>query len=348
MTMVLPEFNADSLVLPRVTPKEMLSWRVLEDGRFYMKINSSSLSLIQECMRKTKYSLLERWRAETEGAATLFGSAIHSALEVFYRGERVERVLPKYEHLELLAFGHEPPPTNNDLIYRAVRAFIAKAQPLASLPESDKRSIPNGIWILNEYFKTYIDDPYVAYVDKDGPFIERTFTHRFYEDAQVVIDIFGTIDFIFRNVNTGELLPGDHKTASFLNFGGASYFDRDKPNHQYTMYMLGAKRVYGIDAENFMVNVVEVKAKPKTKAAKGVSFPRQLTKRTEEDFEELTEVILDASFRFRIALETNIWPMGGVDACNKYGGCQYKQICASPKNMRHTILSNKYIKGDAT
>ena len=112
------------------------------------------------------------------------------------------------------------------------------------------------------------------------------------------------------------------------------------------MYALGAKRVYGLDIENFCVNVIEVKARPKTAKAKGVSFPRQLTRRTEEDFDELKEVLVKAAFDWRIAIETDVFPMGGIGACNAYGGCQFKQICASPKSIRETILRNKYVKGE--
>lgn len=319
-------------------PKEMVSV-TQRDGKTFVRINSSSLSTIQECGRKTKLSLIDRWRPREEGAPTLFGRGIHRAMEIFYSGDIAERKLPKLETLEMIGFGHA---ADDSLIARAVSGFVEVVQPLSALPASDKRSIQNGIWILREYFKQYIDDPYVAYVDKDGPFIERTFTHRILETDVLVVDIFGTIDFAFRNTQTGEVTPGDHKTTSSLGWGGSSYYDRDKPNHQYTMYMLGAKREFGINTEDFIVNVIEVKAKPVRATSKGVSFPRQITKRTEEDFQETIESILFAVGDLLYMRKENTWPMGGVDACNKYGGCEYKQICAAPKSMRETILSNKF------
>jgi hypothetical protein len=343
--MAIVEVTGDSTLveLPPAARKEMISVSK-ENGKTRVKINSSSLGVIQECMRKAEFNLIHGWRSAVESPATMFGRAVHKALEVFYCGEPEERILPKYEHLEMMAYGHKPPATNNDLIYRSVAAFLETAQPLASLPETDKRSLQNGVWILYEYFKTFADDPYVAYKDESGPFIERTFTHRFFENDNLIVDIFGTVDFVFRHLVTGALIGGDHKTASFLNFGGQSYFDREKPNHQYTMYCLGLNRVFGLAVEDFMINVVEVKAKPKTKAAKGVSFPRQVTKRTEEDFDELREVIMDSVQRYLLAMNIKVYPMGGVDACNKYGGCQFKQVCASPKSVRETILMNKFTR----
>lgn len=349
--MAVVEFTADetSVSLPRVEPKEMISVGVdLATSKTLVRINSSSLGIIQNCMRKAKYALVEGWRAQDESPATLFGRAIHKAMEVYYRGMPDERVLPAFEHLEMISYGHKPPPTNNDLIYRAVQAFVDVASPLSALPATDKRSLQNGVWILYEYFKAYIDDPFVAYVDKEGqPFVEKFFTHRFYEDDDKIIEIFGTVDAVFRNIHTGELYLCDHKTASYLNFGGSSYFDREKPNHQYSMYMLGAREVFGIQTENFIVNVIEVKARPKTKGAKGVSFPRQITKRTEEDFVELEEVIVDAVDRYLNSIYNETWPMGGVDACNLYGACSYKQVCSSPRSIRGTILQNKFTRDGA-
>lgn len=342
MTMVNITEPGAVLSLPRER-KEMLSVGVDASGRTKVRINSSSISIIQECPRKAQYSLREGWKAADESPATLFGRAIHKALEVYYMGEPEERVLPKFEHVELMAFGHKPPPTNNDLIYRAISAFVEVAQPLAPLPETDKRSIQNGIWILYEYFKTYIDDPYVAYVDEAGPFIERTFSYTVHEDPTLVVEVFGTIDFAFRHLRTGEITLGDHKTSSFLRYGDSSYFDREKPNHQYTLYMLGANRVFGIKTENFCVNVIEVKAKPKTAEAKGVSFPRQITRRTEEDFEELQEVIMKAVRDYLYMSSTGVWPQGPVGSCTAYGACSFKQICAAPKSMRETILKGKFI-----
>lgn len=333
--MALINFDSTpTLVLHPKERKEMLS--ILPDGR--VRINSSSLALLQECMRKAKYALFDGWSSQDESPATLFGSAIHEALAVYYTAPKEERdSIPKLEELQLIGNGYADRIDN--LYSRCIRTFVDRVRPLAALPDDDKRSINNGIWILHEYFKTYKDDPYVAYVDDKGPFIERDFTL----DLTPQIQVFGRIDFVFQHTVTGELLPGDHKTTSSLGFGDSSYYDRDRPNHQYSLYMLGAKRVFGIQSENFLVNVIGVKSKPKTARAKGAEFPRQITKRTEEDFAELEMSLSDAVLRFLAARETGAWPQGGVEVCNgKYGPCPYKAVCAAPISMRETMLKNKF------
>jgi len=149
------------VVIPRV-PKEMISIS-REGNKTKVRMNSSSLSVIQECPRKAQYLLHQKWKAQDESPATLFGSAIHKALEVFYSGDVTERRMVILEELEMVAMGimpHRP-----GLLHRAVAAFAEKAQPLAQLPDTDKRSLMNGAWILHHYFKAFIDDPYQALVD---------------------------------------------------------------------------------------------------------------------------------------------------------------------------------------
>lgn len=331
------------LIIP-AQKKEMISVTKVGD-KTLVRINASSLSVIQECLRKAKYSLFEEWKAETEHPATVFGSAIHHAMEIYYTGAIRERVMPSLETLELMAYGHKVENEETDLILRAVRGFITKAELLSALPETDKRSIYNGVWILHNYFKKYFEDPYVAYVDKDGPFIERRFTLRLFEDNEIIIDIFGQIDFAFRHSVTGQIIPGDHKTTAGLNFNGSSYFDKEKPNSQYTCYVLGAREVFGLDVNEFFVNIIEVKAKPKTSRGQGPSFPRQPTVRTQDDFDEFREVVTHSVRQYLHAIKTGVWPIGPLSACNSYGSCQYREVCAAPKSMRENILSAKFKKG---
>lgn len=335
-----PNLGEAAALLPTQPTKEMISVSPLPDGRTKVRVNSSSIGIIQECLRKAKYSLDEHWRADVEGPGTLFGSAIHRAMEIYYSGKLEERLLPRWEDCEPLGFGHLP--QNPGLIQRAMLGFIEKAQPLSGLPDGDKRSIPNGVWTLYEYFKAYINDPYVTYSDAQGPFIERTFSMTVWDQHDLVVEVFGTIDFIFISTADGSILPGDHKTASSLGFGGSSYYDRDKPNHQYTLYSWAARDVFGVPSGEFLVNVIEVKAKPKTARGAGPSFPRQVTRRDQDDYDELKEVIMKTVWDYLGAKNSGVWPLGPIGACSSYGACQFKAVCSAPKSLRPNILSAKF------
>lgn len=342
MSLVTPQLGEAAVVVPR-QPKEMVSVGE-RNGKRLVRINYSSMDVIQNCLRKAQYSLYEKWKPQDESVAIIFGSAFHKALEVFYQGDPATRVLPKLDTMELMAYDNLVPKEEEDLLLRSTRAFVKAAEPLGALPELDKHSIVNGVWILHCYFKTFIDDPYVALVDERGPFVERTFTLPIYEDGDLIVESFGTIDVGLQHIKTGEKLPADHKTVGFLGFGGSSYFDREKPNHQYTLYLMGAREVFGFDTNNFMVNIIEKKARPKTAGAKGVSFPRQITTRNEDDFADLKTSLVYVARQYLDAIDTGVWPQGPVGSCTAYGSCSFRQVCSVPKSMRETVLSAKFIK----
>ena len=335
------DLSDSSVVIPKTEIKEMISVTKVGD-KTKVKINSSSLGVIQECKRKSKYLLLDGWKMDTEAPATVFGSAIHKAMEVFYSGEIADRKLPKLEDMELMSYGHKVRGEDSDLVLRATRAFIERAVQLQPLPETDKRSIQNGVWILWYYFSAFIDDGYKAYVDENGPFVERQFTFTLYEDANLIVEYFGQIDFVLQNIKTGDLIPGDHKTSSMV---GADFFNRLKPNHQYTGYLMGAKEVFKLDTDKFMVNCIEVKAKPKTKAGKPPNFPRQITTRDKNDFAEFKDSVVQAVREYLYARETGLWPIGHVNACAMYGGCSYLSVCSAPDSLRENVLKSKFIQG---
>lgn len=345
MTIIDVNLSESFVSIPKSSaPKEMLSVRV-EDGKTYVRINSSSLSIIQECQRKAKYSLFEKWKSENESPATLFGSAIHKALEVFYTGRFDERKIPQLEQMELMSYGHKVEGEEADLLLRATRAFIEKAKPLEALPETDKRSIQNGVYTLWHYFRAYLDDPYVAYVDESGPFVERQCNFILYDKPELQIEYFGTIDLVVRHSQTGELLVCDHKTSSVV---GSEFYNRLKPNHQYTGYLMGAHEM-GIKTDSFLVNCIQVKEKPKTSRGSPPHFPRQVTTRDFDDYTEFSIAVYEAVQLYLKTMQEDAWPIGHTNACATYGGCHYLPICSAPKSMRENILKAKFTQQkDAT
>ena len=340
---ILPDFSqSPRAVITDAPAKQMLT--VERDGnQTLVRINSSSLSLLQTCARKSFYTLKQGWRAKSSSPPLIFGTAVHKALEVFYSHPKAERTIPDNfeKYADLMAHGHEAPEPH--FLYDAIAAFITTAQPLAMLPDTDKRSIASGVWMLGHYFKIYLHDAYVIYSDEQGPFTERTFSVPLIEGTGLKIELFGTIDVILRNEVTGDLLPGDHKTSSQM---GNDFLSRIKPNHQISGYLFGARKAYGMDTSNFLINGLMVKAKPLTARGGPPTFTRQITNRTEQDFEEFADAV-DWAVRSYLAWDkADTWPIGNVDACSQWGGCSYLDVCGQPNELRENILDGKYTRGN--
>lgn len=320
-------------------PKEMLTVR-REGAQTLVRVNSSSLSLLQTCPRKSFYSLHEGWNPLAVQAPLVHGIAVHKFMQVFYTYQG-PRTLPRdfSEVAPLLAHGHSAPESH--FLYDALLAYVAAAEPLRNLPDTDKRSLSSGIWVLEHYARTYLDDQYVIHVDEKGPVVEREFEVVLWEDAKLRIVLFGTIDFVLKNKLTGEILTGDHKTSSQM---GPDFFNRLKPNHQYTGYLLGAHRTLGVSSEHFLVNGIQSKSRPVTARGGPPTFTRQITRRDPADFAEFHFVVREAVGNYLRWLETDRWPLGNVDSCAQWGGCTFLDVCSAPTELRDNILQNKFTK----
>lgn len=337
---ITPDFTKVLRSMPSGTPKVMLS--VDRDGsQTIVRINSSSLSLLQTCARKSFYTLRQGWRSRNGSPPLIYGSAIHKGLEIFYNQPRSDRFVPDGFEDIALSMAHGSGAPDKHFLYDAITAFIKEAEPLKSLPDTDKRSLSSGVWVLGHYFRTYINDVYEIYRDDEGPVTERTFEVVLFEKPDLKVIVFGTIDFILRNMVTGSILPGDHKTASQM---GNDFLSRIKPNHQYTGYLFGANKVMGLETEDFLVNGIQVKSRPLTARGGPPTFTRQITKRTEADFEEFKDVIEWAVRSYLKWDEMNVWPLGNVDSCSMFGGCGYLDVCSAPNSLRQNILESKYAR----
>lgn len=313
--------------------KRMLEVSELPNGKKVVSINFSSLSVIHDCLRKSQYLLIQKLKSNTESEATLFGSAIHKGLEHWYCLPESERTLSDTESKLAPTLIHAK---EGDAPYvgplESIRQFSLKAQPLKWLADGDKRSIENGIKILKAYFKHYADDGLEVVCDANGPIVERLVEFKLYEDPTVIINFHGTIDMVVRNKVSGKIMVCDHKTTATL---GSQFYNRIKPNHQYTGYILAAQKALGIDTNLFMVNGIQV---AKTKA----EFARQVTDRNQEDFNEFTAAVVDGVYRILGAMESDNFPMSAPNSCSNYGSCSYLDICSSPASLRDTIISAKY------
>lgn len=304
-----------------------------------VEINYSSLELLQTCSRKAYYALEQDLRAQEESSAMAFGSAIHKALEVWYQLPAEQKLLTsrELELAEQYAVGSAVPLPDLSA-FASVCAFVdsGRAQ-LSALPPTDKRSLQAGVRILNHYFKRYADDGFNVALDSSGaPLVERECSAIIYESDSVVIKYFGTIDVILENKQTGVILVADHKTTAAL---GKEFYDRCKPNPQYTGYVWLAREALGINTKLFMINGIQT-AKTKTE------FARQVTDRTEEDFAELKTSVVHRVQEWlsmcSLSDDNKGYPMTAPNPCSMYGGCAYRPICEVPDKLKQAVIAARY------
>ncbi len=326
-------------VRKREEPKEMLSIRKAED-RQIVKINFSSLNVVQACMKRAYFNLERGLQSKLESSALTFGKAFHAAMEVWYCSPQANRK-SETGHCDdaqaLMLAGHEPTPHGDCARCAAVFAFLEGTK---TLGESDGARDPaNGMLVLNSYFDHYLTDPFEVLMDASGPVVERDFEYKVGEfqipnEGLVEIWFFGRIDSVLRNRETSEIVVTDHKTTGAL---GKDFLNRIKPNFQYTGYWMAAKDILKVNPSRFLVNGVQV---AKTKR----DFARQFTTVTDEEIQNLKDAILWNVTNYLKARRSGMWPLSAPDACTQWGGCSYKRICELPKSLHESMISVEFEK----
>lgn len=323
--------------MPVREPKEMLSTRKLPDGRTEIRINNSSYSLISACKRKAHYALNRGLVSNHESEATLFGRAIHGALEVWYsspRGARSKASAACDESLAAMEAGMPTTPHGRCVRCASQARFLDIAQPLVLLPSTEKRSLRSGTTLLDAYFDYYLDDPFVVLSDDLGPFAERGVSIVLADELDSRVTFFGTLDTVLKNEQTSHIVLMDHKTTSSL---GISFISRINPNAQVVGYTAAFRRSYPqFDTRTFGINALQV---AKTKQA----FLRQEIEVSEEMIEEWRISMLDVAYDWWARLQAQgPYPMTTPDPCSMWGACQYLELCTTPAALRENIIQAHY------
>jgi hypothetical protein len=305
-----------------------------------VKINFSSLDIIQDCMRKSYFKLHRKLFKTTEHPALTVGKGVHKALEVWHSAATNQRKASTFETDSIIS---ELLLTNNYAIEyldpraRAIQKFLQETDSLKNNLTLEARDRSNVVDILNAYFDYYLGDEFEVYHDESGPFVERDFEIEVpltNLKSTMVKQIFlhGRIDCVMRNTKTGELFVFDHKTTSSL---GKDFLNRIKPNFQYTGYFWAARDHFKLPVKGFVVNGIQV---AKTKK----DFKRQPTVISDEEIRELHSALFAGSIRYVASLESGLWPMSTPNACSMWGSCEFKNLCEVGADSREFLIQSEY------
>jgi hypothetical protein len=347
---VTPDLKKD---LPAAEKKEMLSVIHHED-LIEVRINYSSLDIVQTCLRKAYFALNRSVRSATEAPALVSGKGVHRAMEVWYCAEKEHRRIgsPECDDMQSLLLANVEPTDELNQQFIGHGKCARCASIFAYLEEGKKligidgpRNPESVINILNNYFDNYLDDPYELVVDADGPVCERSFEMVIFEGEllgkKTRIVFFGTIDSVLRNRETGEILGCDHKTSHSL---GKDFLNRIRPNFQYTGYYWAIRDILKLPIDRFMVNGIQI---AKTRS----ELVRQYSHVTDEDIEELRYSLIWNVKKYLECLAaanneffhtSQAFPMSAPNACSMWGGCNFKRICELPRSMHDSMLSAEF------
>ena len=290
--------------------------------------DSTSLSYFKTCPRLYQYIMIDGYAPKDESIHLRFGTEYHKALE-------------DYDRLKASGLDHE------DSLFETVREALYRVNGWDPDPDSKAGKVKNRRSLISTiiwYLDQYKDDPAQTFIRNDGtPAVELSFQFDLDWGPGVVTSeerghqnytLCGHLDRVV--VFNDEVFGLDHKTTS----SGLTdyYFAQFEPNNQMTLYTLATKVVLNASVKGIIIDAAQL-------TTSGTNFGRRFTYRTSDQLEEwlrdLHQWLLAAE---RYAAE-GYWPQNDT-ACDKYGGCRFREICSKSPQARERFLEAGFVKAE--
>ena len=292
--------------------------------------DSTSLSYFKRCPRLYYYKMIEGWDEKDESIHLRFGIEYHDALRI-------------YEENKAAGMNHD------EALHEAVYSLIVRIddwnpdrESKAGKNKNPETLLRTVIWYLDEHE----DDEAKTLVWSDGsPAVEQSF--RFELDwsppmerhkGRILPDqpyvLCGHLDKIVTFMDQRFVM--DHKTTTW--FLGPRYFNAFEPDNQMTLYALASKVVLHSDHPVRGIIIDAARIEPDKS-----SFARGITYRSPD---QLSEWVNDLRHWLNLAeryAAEGYWPQNDT-ACDKYGGCKFREICSKSPKVRQRFLEGNFVK----
>ena len=289
--------------------------------------DSTSLGYLKTCPRLYQYVMLEGWSSREESVHLRFGIEYHAALQ-------------DYDLSRAANISHD------DAVHDVVRELLLRTSDFDPDHKTKTREglVRTVIWYLDK-FK---DDPAETFILSDGkPAVEQSFRFELdwgpqsavmTEHTAVIAEEIGLTRFPYILCGhldkivtyNDELFAKDYKTV--WSFWGKRW----EPDNQMTLYSLASKVILNAPVKGVIIDMAQIKEDT-------TEFKREFTFRTPDQLEEWLRDLrywLTLAEQYAIA---DYWPQNDT-ACDKFGGCRFRDICSKSPSVRERFLEGNFIK----
>jgi len=306
--------------------------------------SSTTLGLLKECPRKFQYTVIDGWTSRDESIHLRFGREYHHALQDY-------------------AIARSEGQRHEDAIHDCVAALQSRVYDWNPERQSRAGKYKNRETLLGlvvDYLDHFgADDPASTYILGDGsPAVELTFKFELDwgpslewgapegQHVDLITDANGTrapqpyllCGHLDRVVDLhGDLYVMDRKTS--VSTIGSYYMDQWTPSNQMTLYALAGKVMLNQPVKGVIIDAAQVLLEKPHAFARGFAY------RSED---QLTEWLADLRYFLREAEDfaaANYWPQNDT-ACNKFGGCPFREVCSAAPQVREAYLADRFDRGD--
>lgn len=274
--------------------------------------SAHSIGLAETCLRKYQYAKIEGWTPRKKSVHLLFGGWYADAIETYHN---------------LVAHGAD----HDDAVHFVVQTAMA-ATWIDGAPWDSEHNLKNRETLIRSivwYLEEWKDDPASTIILATG---EPAAELNFKLDLDNGMVLRGKFDRICEYAGDPYIM--DQKTTGASV--GQHYFNQWTPDIQMSTYAFAGEATWNIPVRGVILDVASV-------AVGFTRFERGFIHRSKASLQEWFEQSMITIERARAATRERVFPMNRT-ACNNYGGCTFKEICARSPEVRPNFLKGDFVQ----
>ena len=293
--------------------------------------DSTSLKYAFECPRKYFYIMMCDWTESEYSVHLIFGGHYARALEGYHKLRAMD-----IDHDKALV----------SIVRRAMlESWVHNTKDGKPIPGTGHEQIFNSKTKTREglirsivwYLETFRDNDLPTYIRGDGSAaVELSF--KLEVDNGLVFC--GHLDRVISYDEHSRFIQDQKSTGSTLN---THYFRQYDMDIQMSMYTFAGKAIFQLPIKGVMIDAAQV--------SDGYTmFMRAFSHRSDDTLNEWYSQTLSRvatiqaySRRFLDTGDPNVFPMN-FTACNNFGGCPFRGVCAARPAQREKIFRVEYNK----
>lgn len=277
--------------------------------------DATSLEAFKRCPRLYFYEMIEGWRPKRESVDLRWGAEFHTAMHQYH--------LIRADDIK-----------HDEAVFHVVRELMYRVEDWD--PDHKYKTRFTLIRSVIRYLDQYEHDPAKTVMQSNGkPAVELSFSFELDygpKDSTQPYILCGHLD---RLVDfQGEIFAEDYKSTK--STPGPYFWNQFEPNNQMSLYTLAGKIIFQTNIKGVLIDSIQLMVDD-TRCTRGTTY------RTED---QLQEWLIDLNAWLIKAEEYAIaqyWPMNDT-ACDKYGGCKFRDICSKSPSVRERFLKGDFNK----
>lgn len=285
-------------------------------------LDSTSMGAFKNCPQYYKYVIVDGYQGRGENVHFRFGIEYHKATE-------------DYDHLRAKGENHA------DALRETVKQtmirtwnFDTQRPWMSDNPNKTRETlIRSVIWYLEQFkddpLETIILDNGKAAVELSFRFASGIFAEATTGEEFILC---GHLDRLVKWMEKTWIL--DKKTTKYSL--DERFFDKFNPDNQMSTYNTAGRMVFFQPIDGIIIDGAQI-------GATFTRFQRGFTNRTPAHMEEWLEDMRFWTRQLEACAKANYWPKNDT-ACNKYLGCEFREVCAVDPSLRQRHLDQLYTR----